>query len=147
SPHSATPLSPPMRNPFRFPDRRVDRGPDPGPFKDYKKYRPHLRLKFHSKCVYCRMPDTLGSAVYEIDHYRPRKQFPELVATWKNLFYACRKCNRRKSKFSPRLNLFIPNPCDHQMAVHLQFRGARIRANTDCGAFMIELLQLNEEKR
>jgi len=93
------------------------------------------------------MPDTLGSAVYEIDHYLPRKEFPEYTAAWQNLFYACRKCNRRKYKFSPLSNLFIPNPCDHQMADHLQFRGARIKTHTDCGAFMVDLLRLDDKKR
>jgi cell division septum initiation protein DivIVA len=33
------------------------------------------------------------------------------------------------------------------MADHLQFRGARIETYTPCGAFMVELLRLDEEER
>ena len=136
-----------MDSPFRFPDVREKRGPDPRPGSFYRKYKSDLRKKFRKKCVYCRIPDALGTLDHEIDHYRPQKDFPHLVNVWKNLFYACRQCNQLKGNFCPTRRLFIPNPCDHRMVEHVQFEPVVGHPKTRHGKYMVERLRLNEPLR
>ena len=44
------------------------------------------------RCMYCE-----DSAADEIEHFRPRDLYPEVVFAWMNFLYACGLCNRRKS--------------------------------------------------
>jgi len=95
------------------------------------------------------MPDTMrGEQGYGADHYRPKKLFPELAATYANLFYCCNPCNSRKGGYWPDGDQasarFIPNPCDHEMFAHLRFQRASVEAKTTSGEFTLELLDLND---
>jgi HNH endonuclease domain protein len=70
-------------------------------YKDYHRYKQHLKTDFHSRCAYCNLLDTQITTPYEIDHYIPKNVFknvwPELETHYDNLIYACKKCNRAKS--------------------------------------------------
>lgn len=44
------------------------------------------------RCMYCE-----DSAAGEIDHFRPKSLFPDLVFVWLNYLYACGSCNRTKT--------------------------------------------------
>jgi hypothetical protein len=73
-----------------------------------------------------------------VDHYKPKSKFPDFECVYSNLFYACPACNRRKGIFWPTdeewsLGSFIPNPCDHSMAEHLRYGGARVEPLTTAG--------------
>ena len=137
-------------NPFRYPEGRHTRAHAPGPFRDYRQYKPFLRLEFRHQCVYCRMPEgSRGEDSFGVDHYRPRKYFPDLLCEYTNLFYSCNSCNRRKGDFWPddkqrTQGLFIPNPCDHIMAEHLSFDGTWVEPKTNAGRIAVALLRLNE---
>ncbi len=126
-----------------FPVRRQDRGPDPGPFTEHRSYKPHLQSAFRRKCVYCRTPDGLkGEEGFGVDHYLPKSRFPHLAIAWPNLFYACNVCNTWKGEYVSTPELFLPNPCDHQMSDHLQYSGAKIDTYTVHGEWLKELLHL-----
>lgn len=43
------------------------------------------------RCMYCE-----DSAADQIDHFRPKSFYPELVFSWMNYLYACGACNLRK---------------------------------------------------
>ena len=45
----------------------------------------------------------------EVDHFRPKTKFPELVYQWSNWVYACRFCN--KSKWNKWPPYGYVNPC------------------------------------
>jgi hypothetical protein len=132
-----------------FPRERQDRGPDPGPFpRRPHAYKPHLRLVFRAKCCYCRMPDGLkGYEGFGIDHYLPKSRFPHLQDLWSNLFYACNVCNAWKGEWVPTSGLFLPNPCDHWMADHLQYQGSDVETYTPQGDWLVELLHLGDTDR
>jgi hypothetical protein len=90
-----------------------------------------------------------GADNFGVDHYRPRKRFPELATTYSNLFYCCNCCNSRKSDFWPtadqiRGEKFIPNPCDHVMFEHLQYSRAVIRLKTAAGRHAETILDFND---
>jgi hypothetical protein len=125
-----------------FPRERHQRSSDPGPFSRYQSYKRHLQREFHRKCVYCRVADWKGYDAFGVDHYQPRSRFPALVATWSNLFYACNACNTLKGDSVSSPELFLPNPCEHEMAAHLQYRGADVETYTQHGRWLAELLDL-----
>ena len=82
------------------------RRPNPPFYTDYRRYKPFLREDFRHLCAYCLLHEghpQLGGGFqsYQIDHFRPRKTFPELVAVYDNLYYACRLCNRAKWEIWP----------------------------------------------
>jgi hypothetical protein len=138
-------------NPFQYPEQKHSRSQSPRLFADYKHYKPFLQIEFGRQCVYCRLPDgTKGADTFGVDHYRPKARFPDLKCDYGNLFYACNACNRRKGTFWPSeeewlQEIFIPNPCDHSMAEHLQYRGARVEPLTGAGRRAEEVLSLNGE--
>lgn len=132
---------------LRFPRQRQERGPDPGPFGEHRSYKPYLQGQFHRKCVYCRISDGLkGYESFGVDHYLPKSRFPALSTTWSNLFYACNVCNTWKGQSVSTPERFLPNPCAHDMADHLQYRGADVEAYTPHGEWLVELLHLAERR-
>lgn len=131
-----------------FPEERHERSPDPGPYTAYSSYKPHLQKEFRKKCVYCRTSDGLNPrSEFHVDHYLPQSQFPHLVCAWPNLFYSCPDCNRRKSGSVSTSERFLPNPCDHKMAEHLQYRDAEVETYSKPGEWLAELMRLNTEDR
>jgi hypothetical protein len=102
--------------------------------------------------VYCRLPDGVrGIDNFGVDHYKPKARFPDLKATYSNLYYACNCCNRRKGDFWPTsadvaARRFIPNPCDHVMFEHLRFKGVAIESRSAAGRQAEEKMMLNDEE-
>lgn len=97
------------------------------------------------------MPDTvIRHDAFGVDHYRPKRRFPELEFSYDNLFYCCNACNARKGDYWPAPadegTRFVPNPCAHRMFDHLRYHGARVVARTDAGTAACDLLQLNSEE-
>jgi 5-methylcytosine-specific restriction endonuclease McrA len=139
--------------PFLYPKNRVVREHAPAGPLAYQRCKPHLRLDFERKCVYCRTPDGIQiQTSFEVDHYRPQSKFPELRNEYSNLYYACNSCNRRKGSFWPsadhlREGRFIANPCDHTMAQHLRSNATHVDHASKAGEFMIDLLDLNAPER
>jgi hypothetical protein len=130
-----------------YPRARQKRSPDPGPLGDYSAYKPHFQAEFRRKCVYCRISDGLkGYEGFGVDHYLPKSKFPALTTAWSNLFYACNVCNTAKGEVVSTPEWFLPNPCQHRMADHLQYRGAEVETYTPQGKWLAELLSLEDRK-
>lgn len=108
-----------MGVPFVYHSVRRTRTEAPRAYSNYKLYKPFLRVEFGRTCVYCRLPDGVkGKASFGVDHYKPRRLFPQLACDYANLFYACNGCNSAKGPFWPthesiQRGYYIPNPCDH----------------------------------
>lgn len=135
-------------NPFYYPKETHRRTERPKQYKRHQAYKPYLKIEFANKCVYCRKPDYLQH--YTVDHYKPKRLFPELEAEYSNLYYCCPDCNSRKGTFWPtgvqrKRGEYIPNPCDHTMFEHLQFRHPSVAAKTAAGKHAEYLLQLNSD--
>lgn len=65
------------------------------------------------RCMYCS-----GSEASEVEHYRPKAVFPELVFTWENLLWVCGVCNRHKgNRFPPETETgqALINPLDEDV--------------------------------
>ena len=72
---------------------------------NYREYRQEIRQDCLGRCVYCDLHENemRGQTVMEIDHFRPRGKFPELVNNPHNLVWSCANCNRQKSDHWPAL--------------------------------------------
>lgn len=67
---------------------------------DYPAFRPYVRQDFEQCCAYCYLHERHagGEKNFELDHFRPLKQFPKLRRVFENLHWSCHVCNGIKSK-------------------------------------------------
>ena len=71
----------------------------------WRKFFSQLEQRFHGLCGYCE-EECKG----EIDHFRPKKLFPELVYDWSNWIVACHSCNHTKRDKWPSTRYV--DPCE-----------------------------------
>ena len=81
-------------------DRPVD-----GRWRDFHE---DLSRAFHGLCVYCEEFDK-----GEVEHFYPKKRFPELVYEWSNWLFACHACNQLKGDKWPTQGYI--DPCDQSI--------------------------------
>lgn len=62
----------------------------------WRRFYDDLKRVFGGLCAYCE-EITKG----EVDHFRPKSQFPDLVYCWSNWLFACHECNHAKSSSWP----------------------------------------------
>jgi hypothetical protein len=133
---------------FAYPKSAHQRRETPKLYLDYRRYKPYLQREFQNHCVYCRMPDTLNNYNgFGVDHYKPQNLFRHLRNVYSNLFYACNRCNTLKDEFwqDPKdKDIFMPNPCDHVMFDHFQYKSAVVHEKSKAGKFSAGLLELND---
>ena len=139
-----------MINPYHYGKTKHRRTRTPPAYRNYKQYKPELRLEFSGQCVYCRAVDHIkGVEAFGVDHYRPQSVFRDLATEYLNLFYACNRCNSLKRQYWPdakdrRNDVFIPNPCEHVMFDHLRYSRGDVSPNSNAGAFTVDRLDLND---
>lgn len=123
-------------------------------FTNYRSYKPYLRIDFARRCAYCETTEASGSGItaFGVDHFRPRKLFPELDCVYPNLYYCCNDCNRYKGAAWPHYDLaargfFFPDPCmcDPQLDHLKENEFGLFMAVTNAGAFLLESLRLNRQ--
>lgn len=69
---------------------RAGAGPKPSDAK-WRDFVGELEASFHGLCGYCE-----EVCKGEVDHFRPKGQFPERVYQWSNWIYSCHDCNHAK---------------------------------------------------
>ncbi len=69
----------------------------------WRKFADELRASFADLCAYCE-----GIAKGEVDHFRPKSKFPQLVYSWSNWLFACHDCNHAKGSRWPDLGYVDP---------------------------------------
>jgi uncharacterized protein (TIGR02646 family) len=70
-------------------------GPRPGDSR-WRDFRNDLGEVFFGLCGYCER-----ASPGEVDHFRPKSKFPELVYEWSNWVFACHTCNSAKREKWP----------------------------------------------
>ena len=128
--------------PFTYPDRRHSRKHGPSGYRDYTSFKPWLRDEFRFRCVYCLERErwsSSGHAAFAVDHVRPQgnPEFASLVCDYKNLVYACNRCN------SAKRDQLLLNPCKVWMSRHLSIAedGAIVGLTTE-GRHLVNCLGL-----
>ncbi len=113
-------------------------------YANHSSYKPFLREDFNKRCGYCDDSDYYcgGRRGYQIDHFRPQKNFPELKNDYSNLIYSCPFCNRSKWDKWKNSDGFI-DPCKDEYDNHLE-RNAKgqIKYKTDQGKYIYVNLNL-----
>ena len=128
---------------------------DPPAQSDYKRYKQPLREDFQYRCAYCILhegdPYGGGFHHFQIDHFRPRNKFPDLINTYSNLYYSCTWCNRAKSDTWPtndeqsRGFVFV-DPCVEDLYTthaRLDPTTGKLEPTTNAGDFTITEIRLN----
>lgn len=118
----------------------------------YKTWKPALRTEGHYQCVYCAISESLfgGERNFHVEHYRPKKHFPELTNDFLNLFYSCAICNSFKGSDWPAAplpdlsNTTYPDPSavDYTTFLTVDQTGF-VRSSTLAGSYIVERLNLN----
>ncbi len=127
---------------------------NPGPFTKYQSYKPYLRKEFLYRCAYCTLHEGDAGAGgvwhYCVEHFRPKKKFPELLCVYSNLYYACPFCNTTKNETWPsdkhiEQGFYFVDPCKEDLYVdHTEEQDdGRLTHKTNAGFYTIEHLLLN----
>jgi len=99
----------------------------------------------YGKCCYSECMLNEESKYLEIDHFYPKKYFPEKVVEWGNLLPTCKKCNTTKGEHNPDIEPII-NPCIDNPQEHLYIENFRFYGKTDKGKTTIDVVALNDRK-
>ena len=83
----------------------------------------------------------------EVEHFRCKSLFPDLVVTWDNLLPSCKRCNGQKHAYNVELDGMIIDPYLVEPSNHLYLQNYRLRARDDLGRRTIETLYLNDSDR
>lgn len=62
----------------------------------WREFRGDLEKVFFNLCAYCE-----EYCRGEVEHFRPKSRFPELVYEWSNWLFACHVCNQMKGEKWP----------------------------------------------
>jgi uncharacterized protein (TIGR02646 family) len=121
-------------------------------YSDYRKYKPHLRRDFSYCCAYCTIHENEwgGLRHFQVEHFRPKSRFPQLVVDYENLLYACDVCNCYKGDDWPSDDPLTDgvgylDPCQNDYDEHFRNEQATGQTNglTAPARYMIERLHLN----
>lgn len=111
----------------------------------------HVWERAGARCEYCRMPQELDEATFEIDHITPRKHGgPTLLA---NLALSCFHCNSHKGPnvgglaIGTRKITPLFHPRRHSWTHHFRWDGTTLVGRTTIGRVTITVLGINDRFR
>jgi hypothetical protein len=113
----------------------------PAGYLDYQNFKPWLRDEFTFRCVYCLERERWypnRAAAFSVDHVIPQISAPKRRCDYKNLVYACLRCNSNKRE----VRLPDPTRVPFGMCLSIDDNGILSALNAD-GADLIDLLHLN----
>ena len=85
-----------------------------------KAVKPCLIANSEHYCSYCDAYKWHDGDL-EIEHFRGKTEFPELAATYSNLYAACTSCNRRKKRKSPSIEPLRPDDATYNFDTYFYF--------------------------
>lgn len=100
-----------------------------------------------SKCAYCESKVDEESKYMEVEHFRCKSDFPDLVVSWENLLPSCKRCNGQKHAHNVDRDGMIIDPYSADPPRHLYLENYRLRPKDDLGRRTIETLYLNDSDR
>lgn len=129
-----------LPDPFAYPSKPHVRRHGPQGYSKYGQYRNWLRDEFSFRCIYCLRRETWLTTRrdYEIDHFLPKSDHPDVERDYDNLVFACRACNGTKAaKYLPS-----PESVAYGACLHVDESG-EIHAKDETGTTIIEALRLD----
>jgi hypothetical protein len=131
-----------MTTPFNYPPAPHVRRHGPAGYADTASYRTWLRDEFSFRCVYCLLREQWGRVrgLFDIDHFLPVVNRPDLASDYDNLLYACTSCNLAKRDQE------IPDPLILLTSANVQVsEDGRLHTDNADAACLIEILGLDAE--
>lgn len=121
----------------------------------YRDFRPFVQADFRRCCSYCCLHEqwAAGEENFQIDHFRPKSKFPNLINDFYNLYWSCAVCNSPYCKGDTWLTQEEMNKgvgfvdlCsdDFEDHYHLQPDGYLVGL-TDSARYTIEKIRLNRK--
>ncbi|TPL58825.1 HNH endonuclease [Mesorhizobium sp. B2-4-2] len=98
------------------------------------------------KCAYCECKIDEESKYMEVEHFKNKNDFPDLVVQWDNLLPACKRCNVSKSTHDV-VNQPIINPYDDEPRNHLYMNWYRFIGKDQKGKTTVDVISLNDTDR
>lgn len=113
--------------------------------------KPYIRKRLlemsHGKCCYCECYVGPGKKEMHIDHFKPKKLYPDLVVEWDNLLPSCPHCNKNKSDHDtlkePIINPSIDDPKEYLYLKLYRYRSKEPGIDS-IGKRTIDILNLND---
>ncbi len=134
---------------FRVP-KEVSVQPVSGHYRDWKQ---QLAVEGCRQCVYCAIHESAfgGFRNFHVEHYRPKRSFPELEDDYQNLFYACGICNVFKGADWPadptealdQPAYPSPSEIDYCEILSTDETTGEVRANCVAGNYLVQKIYLN----
>lgn len=122
----------------------------------YQGYLQYVRTEFRFRCAYCSTHEhqLRLKGAFHLDHFRPASLFPQLKASYRNLYYACVDCNLAKRNCWPSdteeaLDYTFIDPCvesltgRHAKLVTAKDGRGRLLPKTRPGMYTIQRIRLN----
>jgi len=120
--------------------------------QDYRRFRPYIREDFNECCAYCLLHELLtgGAENFELDHFKPKSQYPDLMYVYENIYYSCHPCNNIKHDSWPTDELHAKgyrfvDPCHDDFSTHLTEVDGQWEPLTPAGDYSQERLRLNRK--
>ncbi len=132
-----------MTSPFTYPNAPHSRRHGPRGDADYASYGPWLRDEFTFRCIYCLLREQWGlvRGAFALDHFQSVALYPDRVADYENLVYACATCNQAKR------DQIVPDPLAVFTASRVTVAANGVmHAEKHEGAHLIKLLGLNSKR-
>jgi hypothetical protein len=129
-----------LPSPFAYPSKPHVRRHGPQGYSEYRQYRNWLRDEFAFRCIYCLRRETWLTMKrdYQIDHFLPKSEHPNVERDYDNLVYACSECNGTKAtKYLPS-----PESVSYGDCMRVDEKG-EIHALNERGETIIEALHLD----
>ena len=123
-------------------------------YSDYRQYKPHLRQDFSYHCAYCAIHENEwgGPRHFHVEHFRPKSRFPQFIADYENLLYACDVCNCYKGNDWPSDDPLTDgvgylDPCRHDYDEHFEsnLTTGYTNGRTPPARYMVERLHFNRQ--
>lgn len=105
-----------------------------------------LLLSSHQKCAYCECCVSEESKYMEVEHFKYKDKYENLVVEWVNLLPSCKRCNIAKSDHDVELEQLI-NPYDTDPKEHLKLKLYKLKGLTQLGKSTIHTADLNNSER
>ncbi len=109
-----------------------------------------VQQRAHYLCEYCKLPDSLGFARFEVDHIIAKAHHGTSVLD--NLAGACLFCNLKKgpniASIDPANGKMVRlfHPRQHRWSLHFRLSEGLIIARTAAGRVTLSLLNMNQSQ-
>lgn len=136
-------------------DSYFARRENPPAKSNYREYKPFLRRDFLARCAYCERTEEYlgGEDAFEVEHFRPKSKFPDLIFAYHNLYYACRGCNGHKWETWPSEEQIargqeFADPCVEDPYLHhlRELEDGDVEELTECGAYSNSHIRLDRSE-